>query len=31
VSTVGLAEEVIREYIRRQEMEEMKQEKLALG
>jgi len=31
VSTVGLAEDVIREYIRRQEPEEMKQEKLALG
>ena len=29
VSTVGLAEDVIREYIRRQETEEMKQEKLA--
>ena len=31
VSTVGLAEDVIREYIRRQETEEKKQEKLALG
>ena len=31
VSTVGLAEDVIREYIRRQETEEMKQEKLALS
>jgi len=31
VSTVGLAEDVIREYIRRQEAEEMTQEKLALG
>ena len=31
VSTIGLTEEVIREYIWRQEMEEMKQEKLALG
>ncbi len=31
VSTVGLAEDVIREYIRRQETEEIKQEKLALG
>ena len=31
VSTVGLAEDVIREYIRRQETEEIKQEKLTLG
>jgi putative transposase len=31
VSTVGLAEDVIRDYIRRQETEEMKQEKLTLG
>ncbi len=31
VSTVGLEEDVIREYIRRQEPDEMKQEKLALG
>ena len=31
VSTVGLAEDVIREYIRRQETEEKKQEKPALG
>ena len=31
VSTVGLAEEVIREYIRKQEEDEKKQEKLELG
>ena len=31
VSTVGLAEEVIRDYIRKQEAEEKKQEKLELG
>ncbi len=31
VSTVGLAEEVIREYIRNQEADEKKQEKLELG
>ena len=31
VSTVGLAEEVIRDYIRQQEAEEKKQEKLGLG
>ena len=31
VSTVGLAEDVIREYIRRQETDEIKQEKLTLG
>ena len=31
VSTVGLAEEVIREYIRKQEADEKKQEKLELG
>ena len=31
VSTVGLAEHVIREYIRQQEAEEKKQEKLELG
>ena len=31
VSTVGLAEEVIRDYIRKQEAEEQKQEKLELG
>ena len=31
VSTVGLAEEVIRDYIRKQEADEKKQEKLELG
>ncbi len=31
VSTVGLDEQVVREYIRVQEAEEKKQEKLALG
>ena len=31
VSTVGLAEEDIRDYIRKQEAEEKKQEKLELG
>ena len=31
VSTVGLAEDVICEYIRRQETDEIKQEKLTLG
>ena len=31
VSTVGLAEQVIREYIRRQETDEKKQENLDLG
>ena len=31
VSTVALAEDVIREYIRRLETEEIKQEKLTLG
>ena len=31
VSTIGLAEEVIRDYIRKQEADEKKQEKLELG
>ena len=31
VSTVGVAEEVIRDYIRKQEADEKKQEKLELG
>ena len=31
VSTVGLSEEVIRDYIRKQEVDEKKQEKLELG